>query len=135
MHSLFATVKLNADSAHRLSSDAWPKLGTTPKNKVVAALPASIRAVTSATVEAIVVLAPPGSGPTAAIALRPAEAVRAITATGASFSGVMSPRLWFSTATRLARRTPAFRLPVSWDLKRLATDIRRVAEEAGGSLR
>jgi hypothetical protein len=133
VHSLFATVKLNADSARRLSADHWPRLGTTPKNKIVAALPASVRAVTSATVEAIIVLAPPGCGPAGVAALRPAEAVRAITATGASHSGAISPRLWFSTATRLARRAPAFRLPVSWDLERLATGIRHVAEEAVGN--
>jgi hypothetical protein len=132
VYSLFATVKLNADSVRRLSAETWPRLGTTPKNKVVTTLPASVCAVTSALVEAIVVLAPPGSGPAAAVALRPAEAVGAIAATGASpTSGAMSPRHWFSTATRLARRAPAFRLPINWDLERLAITIRRIAEGSG----
>ena len=136
VHSLFATVKLNADSARRLGAEAWVKLGTTPRNKLVAGLPASLRRVASATIEAIVVLAPPGANLAAASVLRPAEVAAAIVATGASLaSGAISPVLWFSTATRLIRRVPAFRLPITWDLARLAGAIRQIAEDGVGGLR
>jgi hypothetical protein len=135
VHSLFATVKLNVDSARRLGARAWPNLGTTPGNKLVAGLPSAVRPVASATIAAIVVLAAPGTHPAAASALRPAETAAAIAATGASLAaGALSPVLWFGTATRLIRRVPAFRLPITWDLERLAGAIRRIAEHGAGGL-
>ena len=38
VHCLFATAKLNADSARALGAEAWPSLGVTPKNKAVVAV-------------------------------------------------------------------------------------------------
>ena len=132
IHSLFATVKLNADSARRLGAGEWARLGTTPRDKVVFRLPAFLRTVVSASIAAIVVLAPSDSGPAEASALRPAAATRALAATGHSLaSGAINPALWFAAVTRLARRVPAFRLPIGWDLGRLATGIRRIADEGG----
>ena len=136
VYSLYATVKLNADSASRLGAGTWPRLGTTPWNKVVAGLPAGMRVVASAPIAAIVVLAPPGSHPARASELRSAQAVRAIAATGASpASGAMNPTLWFSLATRLVRRAPVMRLALTWDLESLAGAVRRIAEDGARGFR
>jgi hypothetical protein len=136
VHSLFSTVKLNADSARRLGAENWVMLGMTPKDKVAARLPASIRTAASAPIGAIVVLAPPGSDPPTTAALRPAQAVAAIAATGASLACVANgPAPWFGIATRLARRVPTFRLPIAWDLEGLADSIRRIAEAGAGGRR
>ncbi len=131
VHSLFATAKLNPDSARRLGADAWPTLGTTPKDKVVTHPPPPIRIIPSAPLVAVVVLARSGGGPGAPTPLRPAEAFGALAATGASpCSGALSPSLWFSAMSRLVRRVPAYRLPITWDLERVAGDIRRIADDA-----
>ena len=47
-------------------------------------------------------------------------------------ASAINPALWFGAATRLAKRVPAWRLPIGWDLERLATAIRRIADGAGG---
>lgn len=136
VHSLFATAKLNPDSARRLGAETWPALGTTPKDKVVTHPPSPIRIVASAPLAAVVVLARPGAGPDAVVPLRPAEAFGALAATGASpCSGALSPSLWFSTTSRLVRQVPAYRLPITWDLERVAGDVRRIAGDAGRRLK
>ena len=46
--ALFATLKLNADSARALGAEAWPSLGITSKNKAVIAVGQKLRVVRSA---------------------------------------------------------------------------------------
>ena len=62
VHCLFATLKLNTDSARALGAEAWPSLGVTSKNKAVIAVGQKLRVVRSARIVALIVLGPPVAG-------------------------------------------------------------------------
>ena len=62
VHCLFATLKLNADSARAFGVETWPSLGVTPKNKAVVAVEHRLRIVRSARIVALIKLAPPVVG-------------------------------------------------------------------------
>lgn len=133
VHCLFASAKLNPDSAERLGARDWPVLGTTPKGKIVVTLPAPMAVGRSAPIVAVVILHPHGDARGGIERLRPAPAVAAVTATGATpCSGALNPVLWFSTMTRLLKKVPAYRVPIDWDLVRLVDRIRGIA--AGGAM-
>ena len=131
VHCLFATLKLNADSAHALGVETWPSLGVTPNNKAVVAVAHRLRVARSARIVALIVLDPPVVG-------RPQPAPMQITKVLASIASMAlpvacrtgTPAAWLATAAALARQLPAYRLPVSWALDSLGTAIREIIAQA-----
>lgn len=136
-HCLFATAKLNQDSAAMLDAAAWEPIGITPKNKAVVALGNRVNVVRSAPIAAMVVLAPavargPRPEPVAAAAAMTLVMPTAIPV--ACRTG--SPADLLRVVAGLCRSVPAFRLPVSWDLEGLCAAVRSIAGAAvAGSVR
>lgn len=134
VHCLFATAKLNSDSARAIGAESWPCLGVTPKNKVVVAVQYPLRIVPSARIVALIVLAPPVAGRPCAVPLRTVEALTAFAPTGAPLAcGAGTPAAWFTTVAALARRVPAFRLPVSWELDALEAVVRETIAQCAAA--
>lgn len=133
VHALFATAKLNDDSATALDARGWPTLGVTPKNKAVIAVGGRMKVARSAPIVALIVLAPPASGRSAPEPLRPGEALALLMPTAtpvASRTG--RPAELLAVVAGLARSVPAWRLPVTWALETLEAAVRRVVERAAG---
>jgi hypothetical protein len=124
VHALYATLKLNPDSAARLGVDTWPVLGVTPKGKRVLAIDAPLRLQASAPVGAIVALRAPDTEVVAPRHLRPQEAVRVLVPTGLNAAlGAVALDDWFALAVRLARSVPAYEVSRSWDLARVVAGV------------
>jgi hypothetical protein len=131
VHCLFATLKLNADSARALGVETWPSLGVTSKNKTVVAVERRLRVVRSARIVALIVLDPPVVG-------RPHPAPMRTTKVLTSIASMVShvacrtstPAAWLASAAALARQLPAYRLPVSWALDALGTAVREIITQA-----
>jgi hypothetical protein len=133
VHGLFATAKVNADSARALGIAAWPCLGVTAQDKVVFRVENRLRIVRSARIVALIVLAPPVPGRPQAAPLALPNALTAILRTSLPLAWRASaPAAWLAAAARLARRLPAYRLPVSWDLDGLAAAVREIVCRAAG---
>jgi len=131
VHSLYATAKLNADSAVRFGAASWPVLGIGSTGKAVVALPPSVRVVRSAPVVAIAVVGSSSGPPCAVAPMRRAQAVAAVAATGGSpCSGGIDLKLWFRIMTRLVQQVPVYGLQRGWDLERVAESVRRIAGAA-----
>ena len=124
VHALYASLKINHDSAARLAVDGWPSLGITPKGKRVLAIEAPLRLQRSAPVGAVVVLRPPGAGPAVPTRLTAGETVRALVPT-ALYAALGAGALegWFKTALQLARTVPAYELALSWDLPHVVSGV------------
>jgi hypothetical protein len=134
VHCLFATTKLNADSARALGAEVWPSLGVTPKNKAVVAVQDRLRVVRSAPIVAIIVLAPPVVGRPHPEPLPMAKVLTSIAPTALPLAWRAStPAAWLATAAALARRLPAYRLPVSWELDALGTAVREIVSQAAAA--
>lgn len=132
VHALYATVKLNDDSATRLGLDDWPVLGVTPKGKRVLAIGAPLRLRSSAPVRAIVALEPSdGAAIAAPRRLSRREALRVLVPTGLNAAlGAVGLDDWFSLALHLARTVPAFAVARHWDLPRVVGDLATVVPRA-----
>lgn len=131
VHSLFATAKLNGDSARALGAEGWPRIGVTPKSKAVVAVADRLRMVRSAPIVALVFLTPPVSGRPQRQAVPPKDAMTLLMpaiAPLACRTGV--PRELLALVATLARRVPAYRLPVSWAFAALEPAVRAIVEEA-----
>ena len=134
VHCLFATAKLNTDSAVALGAEAWPRLGVTPKNKVVVAVQDELQVVRSAPIVALIVLAPPVFGHPYPTPLRMARVITSITPTALPLAWRTStPSAWLAMGAALARQLPAYRLPVSWALDALATAVREIIAQAAAA--
>ena len=130
VHCLFATLKLNTDSARALGAEAWPSLGVTSKNKAVIAVGQKLRVVRSARIVALIVLGPPVAGRPHPAPIRMANVVTSI-APGLPWAcRTNPPSAWLAMAAALARRLPAYRLPVSWALDELETAVREIIAHA-----
>ena len=124
-------LKLNADSARALGAEAWPSLGVTPKNKAVVAVGQRLRVVRSARIVALIVLAPPVVGRPHPAPMRMAKVLTSIAPTALPLAWRTStPAAWLATAAALARRLPAYRLPVSWALDALGAAVREIIAQA-----
>jgi hypothetical protein len=131
VHSLFATAKLNADSARTLGTEAWPSLGVTPKNKAVVAVQQNLTVVRSARLVALIMLAPQVIGRPHPEPLRTAEALKSLASTAAPVAcRTTPPAAWLATAAALVRQIPAYRLPVSWALDALGVVVREIIMQA-----
>lgn len=129
VHALYATAKLTPETEAALGVPG-PALGRTPKGKRVVALRCSTVA---APVTALVVLGPPGQGHAGPRRVGTGAALRALTSTGLKAGlGAGSLDGWLRTVTRLARQVPAFTVAPTWDLDRVASDVREALESAGG---
>ena len=130
-HCLFATAKLNVDSAWALGAEAWPSLGVTPKNKAVVAVQDRLQVVRSAPIVALIVLAPPMLGHPNPTPLRRASVLTSFAPTALPLAWRAStPAAWLATVAALARRLPAYRLPVSWNLDALSGAVRDIVSQA-----
>lgn len=129
VHPLFASVKLNPDSAEHLPLPPWPDLGVTPKGKLVLGPGAPVALAGGTRVVAVVLLdRPDGSAP----ALRPVPPGRTARALGAT---ALAPALgagsltdWFRVAMGLARDVPGFALRLSWDLDAVVAGVVEAVE-------
>jgi hypothetical protein len=131
VHCLFATAKLNADSARALGAEAWPSLGVTPKNKAVVAVQDRLQVVRSAPIVALIVLAPAVFGRPYPAPLRMGKVLTSFAPTALPLAWRAStPAAWLATVAALARRLPAYRLPVSWKLDALGTAVREIVSQA-----
>jgi hypothetical protein len=130
VHCLFATLKLNADSARALGAEAWPSLGVTSKNKAVVAVGQQLRVVRSAQIVALIVLDPPVVGRPHPAPIRMAKVVPSIAPALPWACRTGAPAAWLATAAALARRLPAYRLPVTWALDALGTAVREIIAQA-----
>ncbi|MFN8027955.1 MAG: hypothetical protein U0W40_16800 [Acidimicrobiia bacterium] len=130
VHALYATLKLNDDSARRLGLHDRPTLGTTPKGKRVLAIDAPLRLLASAPVCAIVALE--SRGPAASTTprrLSARDALGILVPTGLNAAlGAVALDDWFSLALRLAKAVPAFAVARDWDLPRVVGDLAAVVD-------
>lgn len=130
-HCLFATAKLNVDSARALGAEAWTSLGVTPKNKAVLAVQDRLHVVASAPIAALIVLAPPVPGRPSATRLRRADVLASFASTALPLAWrAGAPAAWLATVAALARRLPAYRLPVSWKMDALSAAVRDIVLQA-----
>lgn len=133
VHCLFATAKLNDDSALALDARSWPVLGVTPKHKTVFAVQPHLKVVRSAPIVAMIVLAPPITGHPQPQRLKSAEILASLVSTAAPVScRTGTPAMWLASVAALARRLPAYRLPVSWALEALEPAVRAIVTQAAG---
>lgn len=133
VHSMFATAKLNADSALALGAGDWATIGSTPKNKTVVAVRERLTVTRSAPIAALVLLAPPVTGRPRPERVRAAEAMSLVMPSSVPVAcRTGSPADLLALVAALARRVPAYRLPLSWDLAALADAVRGVVSEAAG---
>jgi hypothetical protein len=131
VHCLFATAKLNEDSASALGAITWPMLGTTPKDKAVVAVRPRLKVARSAPIVALIVLAPPITGVPRPQPLTSAEVMASLTLTAAPVAcRTGAPAAWLASAAALARRLPAYRLSVSWTLEALEPAMRAIITQA-----
>jgi hypothetical protein len=131
VHCLYATAKLNDDSAVALGARAWPLLGVTPKDKAVIALQPPLKIVRSAPLVSLIVLAPPVSGQPHPQPLKPSQTLTSLASTAAPVvCRTGAPAAWLGLAAALARRLPAYRLPVSWTFEALEAAIRAIVTHA-----
>ncbi|MCW5712941.1 MAG: hypothetical protein KIT43_00300 [Bauldia sp.] len=136
VHSLFATAKLNPDSVLALGVTGWTPIGTTPKNKAVLAIRDRLSVIRSAAIVALVLLAPPVTGRPRPQPLRAAEAMSLVMPSSIPVAcRTGSPAELLAVVAALARRVPAWRLPLSWDLDALGTAVRGIVTEAADRLR
>lgn len=133
VHCLFATAKLNSDSAGALGCGDWPELGVTrPKLKRVVAVNDHLTVARSAPIAALIVLGAPTEERPRPRRLRTSEVLASLVSTAAPVScRTGSPADWLSLVAALARDVPGFRLPVSWKLDAVAAAIREVVTDAG----
>lgn len=130
-HCLFATAKLNVDSAQALGTEAWPTLGVTPKNKAVVAVQDQLKVVRSAPIVALIILAPPSFGRPNPTPLRRTSVLTSFAPTALPLAWrAGTPAAWLATVAVLARRLPAYRLPVSWKLDALGDAVRDIVLHA-----
>jgi len=138
VHCLFATAKLNDDSARALGVGNWRPIGITPKNKTVVAVGDRVAIRRSAPIAAVVLLAPPANGEPRPERIAPAAAMALVMPTALPVAcRTGSPADLLGVVADLARRVPAFRLPVTWDLDALRSAVRSVlprGAEASGSI-
>jgi hypothetical protein len=131
VHTLFATAKLNVDSARALGTETWPSLGFTPNNKSVLAVQQSLTVVRSARLVALIMLAPQVTGRPRPEPLRTAEALMSLRSTAAPVvCRTTTPAAWLATAAALVRQIPAYRLPVTWELDALGLVVREIVTQA-----
>jgi hypothetical protein len=131
VHCLFATLKLNADSARALGVETWPSLGVTPKNKAVVAVEHRLRIVRSARIVALIALAPPVVGRPHPAPMRMTEILTSIASTALPMAcRTGTPAAWLATVAALARQLPAYRLPVSWALDAFGTAVHEIIAQA-----
>jgi hypothetical protein len=131
VHCLFATLKLNADSARALGVETWPSLGVTPKNKAVVAVEHRLRVVRSARIVALIVLDPPVMGPPLPAPMRIAKVLASIASMALPVAcRTGTPGAWLATTAALARQLPTYRLPVSWALDTLGTAVHEIIAQA-----
>jgi hypothetical protein len=131
VHCLFATLKLNADSARALGVETWPSLGVTPKNKAVVAVEHRLRIVRSARIVALIALAPPVVGRPHPAPMRTTEILTSIASTALPMAcRTGTPAAWLATVAALARQLPAYRLPVSWALDAFGTAVHEIIAQA-----
>ena len=131
VHSLFATAKLNADSACALGTQAWPSSGVTPNNKAVVAVRQSLTVVRSARLVALIVLAPQVIGRPHPEPLRTAEALMSLAPTATPVAcRTTTLAAWLATAAALVRQIPSYRLPVSWALDAFGPVVREIITQA-----
>jgi len=131
VHSMFATAKLNADSATALGVGDWAPIGSTPKNKAVVALRERLSVIRSAPIAALVLLAPPGRGRPRPEPVRAAEAMSLVMPSSIPVAcRTGSPADLLAVVAALARRVPAYRLPLSWDLDALVAAVRGLVAAA-----
>lgn len=131
VHCLFATAKLNADSASALGIADWTPIGVTPKNKAVVAVRDRLGIRRSAPIAAIVLLAPPVTARPEAQRVRAAEAMTLVMPSSIPVAcRTGSPADLLGVVADLARRVPAYRLPVSWDLDGLRSAVRGIVMAA-----
>jgi hypothetical protein len=131
VHCLFATLKLNADSAHALGVETWPSLGITPKNKAVVAVEHRLQVVRSARIVALIVLDPPVLGRPHPVRIRVTKVLTSIASTALPLAcRTSTPVAWLTTTAALARQLPAYRLPVSWALDTLGTAVHQIIAQA-----
>jgi hypothetical protein len=136
VHCLFATLKLNADTASALGVESWPILGMTPKNKAVVAAEHRLQLVRSARIVALIVLDPPVVGQPHPALLERRNVVTSIASTALSLTWRTStPSAWLATVAALARELPTYRLPVSWALEDLARSVREIVVHAAATAR
>jgi len=130
-HSIFATAKLNDDSARALGAIGWPALGVTPNRKAVVSIEHRLKLARSAPIVALIMLAPPVKGPPQPQPLRPMDALTALAQTAAPmFCRTGKPAAWLALIGALAREVPAYRLPVSWTFDALEQAVRKIVAQA-----
>jgi hypothetical protein len=135
-HSLYATAKLTPETDRALSLDGWSTLGMTPKGKHVVALPESTPMPRSAPLVALVVLTRPSDRMSPPLQLAAHQVVRALGSTALKAGlGAGTLSQWLGTAAHLARTLPAWSITPSWDLPRLARDVRQTVEQSDGRRR
>jgi hypothetical protein len=131
VHCLFATAKLNADSASALGARTWPVLGVTPKDKAVVAVQPPLTIMQSAPIVALIALAPPVTSRPHPQPLKSAEALAALASTAAPMAcRTGAPAAWLALVAALVRRLPAYRLPVTWTLEALEPAVRAITTQA-----
>jgi hypothetical protein len=131
VHCMFATAKLNADSALALGVGDWTPIGVTPKNKTVVAVRDRLSVISAAPVAALVLLAPPVTGRPRPQPVRAAEAMSLVMPSSIPVAcRTGSPADLLAVVAALARRVPAYRLPVSWDLDALRAAMRGILADA-----
>jgi hypothetical protein len=130
-HSLFATAKLNPDSAAALGLRDWTPIGITPKSKAVVAVSERVAVAKAAPIAALIVLAPPVTGAPRAERIAPAAAMSLVMPTAIPVAcRTGAPADLLRVVADLARRVPAWRLPVSWDLEALRSVVRAIVLDA-----
>ena len=135
LHGLYATAKLNPDTRARLGLAAWPGIGTTPKGKVVAAIPAEIGFAAVVPLAAIVHVGQSPQGRTAVARLTRREALRQLgTASGPMLSAAGPSGGWLAAMARIARDVPVFSLTIDWNLDRVVDSLAAMAS-AGANRR
>lgn len=131
VHGLYGTAKLTPETEAAIGTPG-PTLGHTPKAKRVVALPCTV---TSAPVTALVVLGAPGARVGGPRPIGARDALRALTSTALKAGlGAGSLEGWLRAATGLARQVPAFAVTPTWDLDRVAADVRQALLGAEPSL-
>ena len=132
-HCLYATAKLTPEADLQLRLEGWPTLGLTPKGKRVVAVPQWCPMPRAAPIAAMVFLTSPAEQMAPPRPMPARQVVRAIASTALTAGlGAGTLTQWLGTAAHLARTLPAWSITPSWDLPRLARDVRQAIERSDG---
>lgn len=131
LHGLYATAKLNPDTRERLGLTAWHTLGTTPKGKTVAAIPAEVGFAATVPLTAIVAVGPSRDAGPRVTRLACRDALRQLgTASSPMLKAAGPSGGWLAAIARIARDVPVLSLALDWNLDRVVDSLAAIASAA-----